>query len=352
MRQVGQLQHQGIAGGVRLGRLLVERGDFFAQVLGLRFFGLGLGEFFLAHERANFLAHAVAQGLERFHFGQEFPALFIQLEQFVNLRLVPCPARGEARADEIGFFADQFDVEHAANLRNAGGSRKAEGGGSMSHRVRWPETACASALRVTDWRKVTADQPAPFLRLFLALAVPPAVREEIGRAQGRLQRHSPPGAIRWTRSDQFHVTLKFLGDVPAEQVAALEQCVAPICTARPALPLSARGIGFFPGTHQPRVIWAGAGDGRGQLSALHRQIDEALRWLAPAERPGKFTGHITLGRFKPGRHAAIPKLLELAAGYRDQHFGDWRAEAVELVRSELTSTGAEHTVMAAFPLAG
>jgi len=130
-------------------------------------------------------------------------------------------------------------------------------------------------------------------------------------------------------------------------------CVAAsICAARPALQLSARGIGFFPGTHQPRVIWVGVRDGLGQLSELHRLIDDGLRWLAPAERPEKFTGHITLGRFKPGHHAAIPKLLELAAGYRDQHFGDWQAQAVELVRSELTSTGAEHTVMRAFRLAG
>jgi len=199
---------------------------------------------------------------------------------------------------------------------------------------------------------VAANHPAPFLRLFLALAVPAEVREAIGRAQGRLQRHSPPGAIRWTRPDQFHVTLKFLGDVPAEHLAALEESVASICAARLALPLSAWGIGFFPGTHQPRVIWVGARDGLGQLSELHRLIDDGLRWLAPAERPEKFTGHITLGRFKPGHHAAIPKLLELAAGYRDQHFGDWQAQAVELVRSELTSTGAEHTVMRAFRLAG
>jgi len=78
----------------------------------------------------------------------------------------------------------------------------------------------------TDWRKVATDQPAPFLRLFLALAVSPAVRQEIGRAHAKLQRHSPPGAIRWTRPDQFHVTLKFLGDVPAEHVAALEESVA------------------------------------------------------------------------------------------------------------------------------
>lgn len=188
-----------------------------------------------------------------------------------------------------------------------------------------------------------------FLRLFIALAVPPAVQQEIGRSQGRLRRNAPPGSVRWTQPEQFHITLKFLGDVLAEQVAALEKSVAPICASLPALQISARGIGFFPKVQRPRVIWAGAREAQGQLLELQRRIDEALRWLAPAERPGKFTGHITLGRFKPGHHAAIPKLLALAADFREQPFGEWQAGEAELIRSDLTSVGATHTVMAAFP---
>jgi 2'-5' RNA ligase len=199
---------------------------------------------------------------------------------------------------------------------------------------------------------MATNDAAPFLRLFIAIAVPPEVRQEIGRAQGRLQRNSPPGAVRWTRLDQFHITLQFLGDVPAEQVAALEMALAPICATFPSLRLAAHGLGFFPSPQHPRVIWAGAKDSHGQLSELHRQIADALRWLAPEERAEKFTGHITLGRFKPGHHAAIPTLLELAAEMGDRHFGDWHAGSVEIIRSELTSTGAEHTTFATFPLAG
>ena len=199
---------------------------------------------------------------------------------------------------------------------------------------------------------MTEENPSAFLRLFIAIAVPPDVRQEIGRAQGQLRRNSPPGAIRWTRPDQFHVTLKFLGDVPAEQVAALEKSAAAVCAGCPALRLSARGIGFFPSVRKPRVIWAGADDDCGQLAELHRQMDDALRWLAPAEKPERFSGHITLGRFKPGHHAAIPKLLERAAVFRARHFGDWPAGTVDIVRSELTSIGATHTPLASFPLAG
>ncbi len=200
-------------------------------------------------------------------------------------------------------------------------------------------------------RKSNITDPSPFLRLFIAIAVPADVCEEIGRAQGQLRRHSPPGAIRWTRPDQFHVTLKFLGDVPAGQVAALEKSAAEVCATFPRLQMSARGIGFFPSERKPRVIWAGADDDNGQLAELYGKMDEALRWLAPAEKPERFSGHITLGRFKPGHHAAIPKLLERAAVFRGRHFGDLQAGAVELVRSELTATGATHTPIASFPLA-
>jgi len=189
-----------------------------------------------------------------------------------------------------------------------------------------------------------------FLRLFLAIAVPPEVRAEIARAQSQLQRHAPPGVIRWTKPEQFHVTLKFLGDVPAEQVAGLEQSAAPVCAGFAPLKLSARGIGFFPNEGKPRVIWAGADDGPGEMAELFRQLDEALRWLAPAEKPERFSGHITLGRFKPGRHGSLEDLMKRVAMLRDQLFGEWQAGAVELVRSELTATGATHTAMLVFPL--
>lgn len=190
-----------------------------------------------------------------------------------------------------------------------------------------------------------------FMRLFVAVPAALEVREEIGRAQGKLKRNSPPGVVRWTQLDQFHITLKFLGDVQVEHVAKLEDSLRPLCARSPALQLSARGIGFFPNTHKPRVIWVGAHDEHGQLTELHRRIDEALRWLAPTERPEKFVGHITLARFKPGHQAAAQRLVKLAAGFHDRNFGDWRANEIELVRSELTSARAEHTAIATFSLA-
>jgi 2'-5' RNA ligase len=193
------------------------------------------------------------------------------------------------------------------------------------------------------------ETPASFVRLFIAIPVPPEVRGEIGRIQSRLQRETPPGTVRWAQLDQFHITLKFLGDVSSEHLAALQEILRPICASFAPMDLSARGIGFFPPTSRPRVIWAGVGDCQDHLPVLHRQIDEATRLFAPTERPEKFTGHITLGRFKPGGHGGIPRLLAAAATLRDRHFGDWQASEVQLIQSQLTSVRAEHLVLAVCP---
>jgi len=112
VREVGDGEHEGVALGIGSGGEFVELGDAVAEVAGFLFAGVGFGDFFLAHEGADFLGDAVALGFEGLDFGEDFPALFIGLEDCVNEFFVPCPTGGEALANEIGFFADEFDVEH------------------------------------------------------------------------------------------------------------------------------------------------------------------------------------------------------------------------------------------------
>jgi 2'-5' RNA ligase len=189
-----------------------------------------------------------------------------------------------------------------------------------------------------------------FLRLFIALEVPAEVCGEMARAQGQLRRNALPGAIRWTRPEQFHVTLRFLGDVPVNRLEALKTSVGAACAGFPAVRLSASGLGFFPGAERPRVIWCGAEDEAGRLADLHARLDEAVRSFAPAGKPERFAGHITLGRFKPGCHAVTPGLQERITRLRTRPFGGWQAGSVELVRSELTASGARYATVASFAL--
>ena len=95
-----------------LGDGLVERGDAVADVAGLAFLGLGLGQFLLAHERADLLGDCVALRLELLDLGQRRAAAVVKGEDLGDLRLIAGMAGGEAFLHEVGFVPEQLDVEH------------------------------------------------------------------------------------------------------------------------------------------------------------------------------------------------------------------------------------------------
>jgi len=188
------------------------------------------------------------------------------------------------------------------------------------------------------------------LRLFVAIPMPEPVRHKVIGVQGELQQLVSRDAVRWTKPEQFHLTLRFLGDVPAERVPALQEALNTVCLGSPVLRLRAQGVGFFPNARSPRVIWVGVGDGEGLLLDLQKKIADTVGPFA--EKPGdeKFVGHVTLGRVKFLKRPEAEKLAAHAQVVKDRLFGEWTANEVELMRSELTPTGASHTLLAAFRL--
>jgi len=198
---------------------------------------------------------------------------------------------------------------------------------------------------------MTLGKPDERLRLFVAVAIPEWVREEMARVQRELQPLAAPGDVRWTKPEQLHLTLKFLGDVPANALEALKKSMADACAGVRPFRLRARGIGFFPDSRSPRVIWVGFEGEENGLTDLQKRVERALEPFA--EKPGteKFLAHATLGRFQKYRRHKTEKLLPRASALDGHVFGEWQAEELGLFRSELSPDGARHTSLAAFPLA-
>jgi 2'-5' RNA ligase len=194
------------------------------------------------------------------------------------------------------------------------------------------------------------ENSAERLRLFVAIQVPDAVREEIIRVQRELQPLAPRGVVRWAKPEQFHLTLRFLGDVPSEHVGDLRESVRAVCADAPALHLHAQGVGFFPNARSPRVIWIGVIDSENRLVDLQRKIEGAVRPFTTEPEGERFAGHVTLGRFKQFNRLEIKELTANAAAMKDRMFGEWTAREIEIIRSELSPTGARYTSLAAFPL--
>jgi RNA 2',3'-cyclic 3'-phosphodiesterase len=183
-------------------------------------------------------------------------------------------------------------------------------------------------------------------RLFIAIPLPETVKDEIERARRELMPGISGGAVRWTKREQFHLTLKFLGDVPETNVAALVDAVRTAGRKFGPLDLQAKGIGFFPGIHRPRVVWIGLTDAAGELPLLQAGIEAAVEPFTEEKPEGKFIGHVTLGRVRGMGRQESDLLKEAALAMAERSFGRWRADAVEIIRSQLSSSGSTYSVLA------
>lgn len=184
------------------------------------------------------------------------------------------------------------------------------------------------------------------LRLFLAIPMPEDIRAGLRRLQLESQPLLPPRAVRWARPEQFHLTLKFLGNVPAADTVALSEAVRAVCAAAPPLRLRAEGAGFFPNESAPRVFWVEIKSLDGRLMEFQRQLEAAVERFAEKREKKTFTAHVTLARLeKLGRREAEKWMARLR---KDQAFGEWTASEVELVQSTLSPSGAVHAIFGAF----
>src|SRR6266581_2738679 len=183
------------------------------------------------------------------------------------------------------------------------------------------------------------------MRLFIALEIPVAVRENLAALLKSLQAISPE--TRWVRPENLHLTLKFIGEVCETKLAAIRSALATVRSDGP-LTLRFRGLGFFPDEKHPRVFWAGI-EASPNLKTLAADIDGvAEKFDIPRERR-PFSPHLTLARFeRPGLPEKLRAAIQENAA-RD--FGSFRASQFHLIESKLKPSGAEYTTVESFPFA-
>src|ERR1039457_4360524 len=114
-------------------------------------------------------------------------------------------------------------------------------------------------------------------RLFIAVTIPEKVKARIEEAQAELRRALPERSVRWTKREQFHLTLKFLGDVDAPRVEAMGDTLRTPCQGFSTLRLRAQGVGFFPDLRIPRVAWVGINEQSDQMPRLQQAVEVSTR---------------------------------------------------------------------------
>jgi len=185
------------------------------------------------------------------------------------------------------------------------------------------------------------------VRLFVALEIPAAVRDNLTALIRELDNLSSQGAgkpPRWVRPENLHVTLKFIGETADGTLDAIRGALAGIRVNKP-IDIRCQGLGFFPDDRRPQVLWAGM-QASANLPLLAEDVDRALENVGVAREKRPFTPHLTLARFDAPRLTENLRDAITAAATRD--FGSFQARQFHLIESRTKPSGAEYTTLHSF----
>lgn len=184
------------------------------------------------------------------------------------------------------------------------------------------------------------------MRLFLAVALPEALQQEIARATASARAAVP--TVRWVRPDRLHLTMKFLGERPDGEASGIAAAARGAIAGLPWVNASLHGAGAFPNFRRPRVVWLGMHPEE-PLAAIARRLDAALVPLGVEAESRPFRAHVTLGRAA----GAMPPVAAMALE-RDlrQVTSRWELSVydIALMQSTLGPGGPTYRVLDTLPL--
>ncbi len=194
------------------------------------------------------------------------------------------------------------------------------------------------------------------MRLFIALDIDEAICERIQLFMSGVSGFAPEA--RWVKPESLHVTLKFVGEKPAETVDTIKKALSAV--QAPPFEVTFHGSGFFPNPKAPRVFWVGIESGP-VLATLASAVDNAMATCGVSKEIHAFSPHLTLAR--GGRGSGAPtrqkgdrpnnifqRLQEKLAARAVPEFGTMRAHDFFLYQSQLSPGGSRYTKLERFPL--
>ena len=191
------------------------------------------------------------------------------------------------------------------------------------------------------------------LRLFIAIELPDAVKNELGRLIDALNAANT-GAVQCVRPEGAHLTLKFLGNVDSSRVDTLSEAFTRAVGGHTAFSLRLGQTGAFPNLHRPRVLWVGIDSDTtalSSLSTLQADVEDELADVGFAKDDREYNPHLTLARIS---RDSQPTSVERATGVHtsspvNEHL-EIPVTQISIMRTELHPDGAIHRRVLSIPL--
>lgn len=187
------------------------------------------------------------------------------------------------------------------------------------------------------------------MRCFIAIDIPEDIRAELADLQKELAGKVDirKGDVKWVEPESVHLTLKFLGEVPDNQIVEVCNITKEVASRYPEFDLAVREAGSF-GGRSARVLWVGAGLECPDLLELQQDLEDELADAGWAKEGRQFSGHLTLCRIRNSK--AGEKLGGLIEQYKDCDLGMVHAGSIIVFESQLTGQGPLYTPMGTYKL--
>ena len=189
------------------------------------------------------------------------------------------------------------------------------------------------------------------VRSFIAIELPDELKLRLTQMETELKRDEPPG-VKWVSPESIHLTLKFLGNIDAGRIEAITRAMEESAQGIAPFRLRASGLGVFPNQKRAQVAWVGINGEVDRLSRLQKQLESNLTRLAFTPESRAFTPHLTLARLKnyasPDERQSFGRLI----ASREFTAGNIEVVAINLMKSQLTRSGAIYSRLSSARLEG
>lgn len=179
------------------------------------------------------------------------------------------------------------------------------------------------------------------MRLFVAVNLPDDVRERIRAVSASLEEKGYP--VRWLPPENYHLTLKFLGEVRNERVPTVSRVVERVASQTGAFSMDITGVGAFPTIRRPRVLWVGVTPSPA-LRCLKQDLEWALAEHGFERETRAFHPHVTIGRADSKDGAGVFRGLDKVAAELELR-ETVPVHSVDVMRSQLSRKGARYSVV-------